>query len=98
MTQATQSLFAMHDGEKLFLAEGILSELQVVRTTVNLLAQIETHNRAKGLASGVVGAVSSMLSSDSDAYATAIFKALGFPRPNDIDLTRVGSMNHEKTG
>jgi len=31
-------------------------------------------------------------------YATAIFKVLGFPKPNDIDLTKVGSMNHENKG
>ncbi|WP_426337299.1 hypothetical protein ACN9MY_10720 [Pseudoduganella sp. R-31] len=32
------------------------------------------------------------------SYAEAIFKLFDFPQPNNIDLTKVGFLNHESTG
>jgi len=73
MAQATHSPSVIHDGEKLFLVEGTLSKLQVARTTVNLLAQIEKNNQTKNLVSGVAGAVSGMHSMVANAAALALY-------------------------
>jgi hypothetical protein len=49
-----------YGGEDLFMVEGDLQALQVARTTVNLLAQIEKNLPAKNLAAGVAGVVGGM--------------------------------------
>ena len=48
------------EGKELFLIEGVLSEVQHARTTVNLLEQIEKHVAPKSLISGVAAAASGM--------------------------------------
>lgn len=73
MTQSTHSPSATHDGENLFLVEGTLSELQIARTTVNLLAQIEKNIQAKNLVSGVAGVVSDMHGMVANAAALALY-------------------------
>ncbi|WP_426170509.1 hypothetical protein [Pseudoduganella sp. R-34] len=43
MTQTTHAPTSIYDGETLFLVEDTLSELQIARTTVNLLANRKKH-------------------------------------------------------
>ncbi|WP_426322290.1 putative type VI secretion system effector [Pseudoduganella sp. R-43] len=61
------------DGEKLFLAEGTLSELQIARTAVNLMAQIEKNSQAKNVASGAAGVVGGMHGVVANAAALALY-------------------------
>lgn len=46
--------------EILFIVEGVLTELHVAATTVNLLKEIETNLAAKNLAGGIAAAVNGM--------------------------------------
>jgi len=72
-TTRAPAIMANYGGEDLFLVEGTLSELQVARTKLNLLAQIEKHLQAKNLASGVTGAVSVMYGMVANSAALALY-------------------------
>ncbi|WP_426170511.1 putative type VI secretion system effector [Pseudoduganella sp. R-34] len=73
MTQLTHSQSATYNGETLFLVEGTLSELQIARTTINLLAQIEKDSQAKNLVSGVAGVVGGMHGMVANSAALALY-------------------------
>ncbi|WP_426337300.1 putative type VI secretion system effector [Pseudoduganella sp. R-31] len=73
MTPFINSPSATYEGETLFLVEGTLSELQIARTTVNLLAQIEENIQAKNLASGAAGVVGGMHGMVANAAALALY-------------------------
>ncbi|WP_426344564.1 putative type VI secretion system effector [Pseudoduganella sp. R-32] len=73
MTQSTHSPSATYGGETLFLVEGTLSELQIARTTVNLLAQIEKNIQAKNLVSGVASVIGGMHGMVANAAALALY-------------------------
>jgi len=73
MTQSIHSQSSAYSGETLFLVEGTLSELQIARTTVNLLAQIEKNIQAKNLASGIAGVVSGMHGMVANSAALAFY-------------------------
>lgn len=62
-----------YGGEDLFVVEGPLQALQVARTTVNLLEQIEKNLPAKNLASGVAGVVGGMHGMVANAAALALY-------------------------
>lgn len=64
---------ANYGGEDLFVVEGPLQALQVARTTVNLLEQIEKNLPAKNLASGVAGVVGGMHGMVANAAALALY-------------------------
>lgn len=61
------------DGE-MFVVEGTLKELQIARTTQNLLEQIETNVRAKGLAGGVGAAAGGMYGMVANAAAVVLYE------------------------
>ncbi|WP_426344562.1 putative type VI secretion system effector [Pseudoduganella sp. R-32] len=73
MEQSIHSPSATYGGETLFLVEGTLSELQIARTTVNLLAQIEENIQAKNLASGAAGVVGGMHGMVANAAALTLY-------------------------
>ena len=58
--------------ESLYLTEGTLSELQVARTTINLLNQIDRHTEAKSVASGIAATADGL----SGAAASSVSLAL----------------------
>jgi hypothetical protein len=64
---------ANYGGEDLFVVEGTLQALQVARTTVNLLAQIEKNLPAKNLAAGIAGVVGGMHGMVANAAALALY-------------------------
>ena len=59
--------------QALYLVEGTLSELQVARTTVNLLEQIDSGNQAKSLVSGTAAALSGMHGIVANSAAIALY-------------------------
>lgn len=59
--------------EEMFVVEGKLKELQIARTTENLLEQIEKHARAKGLAGGVGAAAGGMYGMVANAAAVVLY-------------------------
>lgn len=72
-TTPNLAIKANYSGEDFFLVEGTLSELQVARTKVNLLAQIEKNLQAKNLASGVAAAVSGMYGMVANSASLALY-------------------------
>lgn len=73
MTQTSPTAIASFNGEDLFLVEGTLSELQVARTTVNLLEQIEKNIQRKSLATGIAGVVGGMHGMVANSAALALY-------------------------
>lgn len=60
--------------EDLFLIEGKLSELQIARSKVNLLEQMEKHLQAKNALSGAAAAASGMYGQAANAVALALYE------------------------
>jgi hypothetical protein len=73
MAPPFQTSVANYGGEDLFVVEGELQALQVARTTVNLLEQIEKNLPAMNLSSGVVGVVGGMHGMVANAAALALY-------------------------
>jgi hypothetical protein len=60
--------------DDLFLVTGTLSELQVARSKVNLLEQMEKHLQAKNALSGAVAAASGLYGQAANAVALALYE------------------------
>ncbi len=61
------------ENEALYLVEGTLAELQIARTTVNLLEKLEGNLQAKGVASGAVAVLSGMHDLVVNSAAVALY-------------------------
>lgn len=73
----SQTTMISHEGEQLFLVEGTLDQLQIARTTVNLLAQIEKNIEAKNLVSGIAGFIGNMHGIVANSAALALYDGEG---------------------
>jgi hypothetical protein len=62
-----------HHKEKLFLVEGTLGELQIARTKVNLLAQIDQHVQTKNAIAGAAAALSGLHGLAANAATIALY-------------------------
>ena len=59
--------------EDMFVVEGKLTELQIARTTQNLLEQIEKHSQAKSIVAGIGVAAGGMYGLVANAAALALY-------------------------
>lgn len=61
------------DDQALYLVEGVLSDLQIARTTVNLLEQIDSNVRAKSVATGAAAVLGGMHGMVANSAAIALY-------------------------
>ena len=66
-------LFPASAEEDMFVVEGHLKELQIARTTQNLLEQVERHSSAKNIAAGIGVAAGGMYGLVANAAALALY-------------------------
>ncbi len=72
-TTYTEAAPLQFEDQALYLIEGTLSELQVARTTVNLLEQIDRNIRANSLVSGAAAVLSGMHGIVANSAAIALY-------------------------
>jgi hypothetical protein len=69
----TEASPLQYEDQGLYLIEGTLSELQIARTTVNLLEQIDRNVKAKSVVAGAAAVISGMHGMVANSAAIALY-------------------------
>jgi hypothetical protein len=72
-TKYTEQTPLSFQGEGLYLAEGVLTQLQIARTTVDLLGKIERNLHAKSIVSGTAAVLGGMYGVVANSAAIALY-------------------------
>lgn len=69
-----ESNYVDFNGEQLFLIEGVVSELQFARSSINLLTEIEANAKNKSSAAGVIAALTEMHGVLANSFVLSMYE------------------------